>query len=277
MNLHEYQAKDVFRTYGIPVPTGRVAGTARRLSRRRVALGGSLWVVQGAGARGRPRQGRRREGRTRRRGGAPLLLRHARHAPGHYRRPDPKACPSARCTSRPARRSHARSYLSLTLNRERGRIAPDRLGCRRHGHRGGGSTRPRRRSSQRRSTRRRACRPTRRASSPLAWASAARRPPNSRVLAAALYRLYMEKDLSLLEVNPLIVTQGRLAHGTGRQDQRGCQCGLPPPGTCRAARCLAGGSDGAACERARPQLRIPRRGHRLQWSMAPALPWPPWT
>ena len=28
MNLHEYQAKDVFRTYGIPVPTGQVAATA---------------------------------------------------------------------------------------------------------------------------------------------------------------------------------------------------------------------------------------------------------
>jgi succinyl-CoA synthetase beta subunit len=27
MNLHEYQAKDVFRTFGIPVPAGHVAAT----------------------------------------------------------------------------------------------------------------------------------------------------------------------------------------------------------------------------------------------------------
>ncbi len=27
MNLHEYQAKDVFRSYGIPVPAGRVAAS----------------------------------------------------------------------------------------------------------------------------------------------------------------------------------------------------------------------------------------------------------
>ena len=28
MNLHEYQAKDVFRSYGIPVPAGKVAASA---------------------------------------------------------------------------------------------------------------------------------------------------------------------------------------------------------------------------------------------------------
>ena len=27
MNLHEYQSKEVFAAYGIPVPTGRVAST----------------------------------------------------------------------------------------------------------------------------------------------------------------------------------------------------------------------------------------------------------
>jgi succinyl-CoA synthetase beta subunit len=28
MNLHEYQAKDIFRSYGIAVPAGRVAASA---------------------------------------------------------------------------------------------------------------------------------------------------------------------------------------------------------------------------------------------------------
>ena len=28
MNLHEYQAKEVFRSYGVPVPAGKVAASA---------------------------------------------------------------------------------------------------------------------------------------------------------------------------------------------------------------------------------------------------------
>ncbi len=61
MNLHEYQAKDVFRTYGIPVPAGRVAqspeeAVERGGDARRIKLG-----REGAGSRRRPRQGGRRQ------------------------------------------------------------------------------------------------------------------------------------------------------------------------------------------------------------------------
>jgi len=40
MNLHEYQAKDLFRSYGIPVPAGKVQRAPRkpwRLRARSVA------------------------------------------------------------------------------------------------------------------------------------------------------------------------------------------------------------------------------------------------
>ncbi|MGH8220861.1 MAG: ATP-grasp domain-containing protein, partial [Steroidobacteraceae bacterium] len=56
MNLHEYQAKELFRTYGIPVPEGRVAASAAEAVEAARALGGSVWVVKAqvhAGGRGK--------------------------------------------------------------------------------------------------------------------------------------------------------------------------------------------------------------------------------
>src|SRR5690349_7863064 len=56
MNLHEYQAKDVFRKFGIPVPEGRVAASADEAVAAAEALGGSVWVVKAqvhAGGRGK--------------------------------------------------------------------------------------------------------------------------------------------------------------------------------------------------------------------------------
>ena len=56
MNLHEYQAKDIFRNYGIAVPAGRVAASADEAAAAAEAIGGSLWVVKAqvhAGGRGK--------------------------------------------------------------------------------------------------------------------------------------------------------------------------------------------------------------------------------
>ncbi len=56
MNLHEYQAKEVFSAYGIPVPAGRVASTPDEAVAAAEALGGSIWVVKAqvhAGGRGK--------------------------------------------------------------------------------------------------------------------------------------------------------------------------------------------------------------------------------
>src|SRR5688500_8665307 len=56
MNLHEYQAKQLFTQYGIPVPAVRVAATEQEAAEAARALGGSVWVVKAqvhAGGRGK--------------------------------------------------------------------------------------------------------------------------------------------------------------------------------------------------------------------------------
>ena len=56
MNLHEYQAKELFQRYGIAVPRGQVAGSAEEAVAAAGALGGALWVVKAqvhAGGRGK--------------------------------------------------------------------------------------------------------------------------------------------------------------------------------------------------------------------------------
>ncbi|HQR25390.1 MAG TPA: ADP-forming succinate--CoA ligase subunit beta, partial [Steroidobacteraceae bacterium] len=56
MNLHEYQSKQLFERYGIPVPTGYVATTPDGAADAARRLGGSVWVVKAqvhAGGRGK--------------------------------------------------------------------------------------------------------------------------------------------------------------------------------------------------------------------------------
>ena len=56
MNLHEYQSKALFAAYGIPVPRGIPAGTADAAVKAAEELGGDLWVVKAqvhAGGRGK--------------------------------------------------------------------------------------------------------------------------------------------------------------------------------------------------------------------------------
>jgi succinyl-CoA synthetase beta subunit len=56
MNFHEYQAKDLFAAYGIPVPAGIVASTPSAAVEAARELGGGMWVVKAqvhAGGRGK--------------------------------------------------------------------------------------------------------------------------------------------------------------------------------------------------------------------------------
>jgi succinyl-CoA synthetase beta subunit len=56
MNIHEYQAKEVLRKYGVPVPSGQVAYTPKEAVQAAQGLGGKLWVVKAqihAGGRGK--------------------------------------------------------------------------------------------------------------------------------------------------------------------------------------------------------------------------------
>ena len=56
MNLHEYQSKQLFASYGIPVPRGIPAQTASAAVKAAEELGGNFWVVKAqihAGGRGK--------------------------------------------------------------------------------------------------------------------------------------------------------------------------------------------------------------------------------
>ena len=56
MNFHEYQAKEIFASYGIPVPAGTIAQTPDEAVIVAQGLGGHRWVVKAqvhAGGRGK--------------------------------------------------------------------------------------------------------------------------------------------------------------------------------------------------------------------------------
>ena len=46
MNIHEYQAKQLFSEYGIPLPAGQPASNVAEAARAAEALGGQAWVVK---------------------------------------------------------------------------------------------------------------------------------------------------------------------------------------------------------------------------------------
>jgi len=55
VNIHEYQAKQIFQKYGVPTPRGIVANTPQEAVANATQLGGNIWVVKAqihAGGRG---------------------------------------------------------------------------------------------------------------------------------------------------------------------------------------------------------------------------------
>ena len=55
MNIHEYQAKEIFAKYSVPTPRGIVANTPAQAVAAAHELGGDIWVVKAqihAGGRG---------------------------------------------------------------------------------------------------------------------------------------------------------------------------------------------------------------------------------
>jgi len=55
MNIHEYQAKQIFQKYGVPTPKGKVAFSVEEAVEAAKELGGPIWVVKAqihAGGRG---------------------------------------------------------------------------------------------------------------------------------------------------------------------------------------------------------------------------------
>ena len=122
MNLHEYQSKEVFREFGIPVPAGKAARSAEEAVAAAQSLGGKLWVVKAqvhAGGRGKA-------------GGVKLArdLDTVRSATADMlgqrlvtKQTGPEGLPIETVYVESGSEIEREIYLSLTLNRERGRIA----------------------------------------------------------------------------------------------------------------------------------------------------------
>ena len=206
MNLHEYQAKDVFRSYGIAVPAGKVAATAEEAVAAAKELGGSVWVVKAqvhAGGRGKAGGVKlARDAEAVRAAAAEMLGRRLATA-----QTGPEGLPVGHVYVESGSDIAREIYLSLTLNRERGRIALIASAA-------GGMD-----------IEEVAHQTPEKILSVTIHPAAGLQPHQARelafglglsgtqigefqALAGALYRLYMEKDLSLVEVNPLIVTKG---------------------------------------------------------------------
>ncbi|HVN43657.1 MAG TPA: ADP-forming succinate--CoA ligase subunit beta [Steroidobacteraceae bacterium] len=204
MNLHEYQAKEVLRSYGIPVPSGKVAASPDEAVEAASALGGTIWVVKAqVHAGGRGKAGGVKLARD------PEAVRSA--AQGmlgktlRTQQTGPEGLPVSRVYVESGSAIARELYLSLTLDRERGRIAfiasaaggmdieevvhktPEKiLSVCVHPAAGFGAHQARELA--------------------FGLGLTGGQIAQFQSLTAALYRLYLEKDLSLIEINPLIVT-----------------------------------------------------------------------
>ena len=179
MNLHEYQSKQLFAGYGIPVPTGFVASTPEEAADAARRLGGGALGGQGAGARGWPRQGGRRQARqdARRRSTAAAGMLGQRlddQADGPRGPADP---PGLR---RVGLEDRARAVPERAAQSRHRPHRVHRLGRRRHGHRGSRREDPREDHPRRDSSGQRACTARTAARSRSVSASRARRSPSSR-------------------------------------------------------------------------------------------------
>jgi succinyl-CoA synthetase beta subunit len=205
MNLHEYQAKEIFRKYGIPVPAGRVAASADEAAAAASALGGGVWVVKAqvhAGGRGKAGGVKlARESQAVRAAAAALLGTRLK-----TKQTGPEGLPVERVYVEAGSEIEREIYLSLTLNREKGRIALIASAA-------GGMD-----------IEEVAEKTPEKILTATVHPAAGLQPYQARQLAfglelkggqiaefqsiaAALYKLYLEEDASLVEVNPLIVTK----------------------------------------------------------------------
>ena len=205
MNLHEYQAKDVFRNYGIAVPAGRVAASPEEAVEAAEALGGSVWVVKAqvhAGGRGKA-------------GGVKVArdldtVRSAAKAMLGTRlvtkQTGPEGLPVETVYVESGSEIDREIYLSLTLNRERGRIAliassaggmdieevaektPEQI-LTVNIHPAAG------------------LQPYQCRQLAFGLGLKGAQVAEFQTMALGLYKLYLEKDAGLVEVNPLIVTK----------------------------------------------------------------------
>ena len=123
MNIHEYQAKEVLRGFGVPVPNGKA-----RLHGGRSGRGGQGAARPGLGGEGadpcrRPRQGRRRQGGQIHRGCEEGSQAHAGHDPGHAPDRARRAAWCRRLYIEDGSAIERELYLSALVDRATSRIA----------------------------------------------------------------------------------------------------------------------------------------------------------
>jgi succinyl-CoA synthetase beta subunit len=204
MNLHEYQSKRIFAEAGIPVPAGRVAATEAEAVAAARELRGQVWVVKAqvhAGGRGKA-------------GGVKLCRSEAEvSAAARGMLGTRLVTPQTGSAGLPVNQVYVESgsaiareiYLSLLLDRERGRIAFVASAA-------GGMNIEEVAAQEPEKILRVGVDPAaglqgyqcRRLAFGLGLEGG--QIAEFERIARALYRLYLERDLSLIEINPLIVT-----------------------------------------------------------------------
>jgi succinyl-CoA synthetase beta subunit len=205
MNLHEYQSKKIFAAYGIPVPAGAVAATADEAAAVASGLGGPVWVVKAqvhAGGRGKA-------------GGVKVVrdLEAVRAAASAMlgqrlvtKQTGAEGLPINQVYVESGSEIEREIYLSLTLNREKGRIAVVASPA-------GGMDIEEVAAKEPEKILSVTIHPAvgleayqaRELAFGLGFAGA--QISEFTAILKGLYRLYMEQDASLVEVNPLIVTK----------------------------------------------------------------------
>jgi len=208
MNLHEYQSKQLFARYGIPVPNGLVASNGAEAADAARKLGGAKWVVKAqvhAGGRGKA-------------GGVKLVDSPEAASEAtekmigqrlHTHQTGPEGLPIHQVFVEQGSKIDRELYVSLVLNRDKGHVAfivspaggmdieevaahtPEKL-IRVNVHPAAGLQ-----DSQ--------CRVM-----GFGLGLKGDQIKQFTKIAQALYKLYLDTDCSLVEINPLIVTGDKL-------------------------------------------------------------------
>jgi succinyl-CoA synthetase beta subunit len=208
MNLHEYQSKQLFARYGIPVPAGLVASNGAEAAEAARKLGGAKWVVKAqvhAGGRGKAGGVKLVDSPEAAAEAATKMIgnRLTTHQTGA------EGLPINQVFVEQGSKIERELYVSLVLNRDKGHVAfivsaaggmdieevaahtPEKL-VRVNVHPAAGLQ-----DSQ--------CRVM-----GFGLGLKGDQIKQFTQIAKALYKLYLDCDCSLVEINPLIVTEGKL-------------------------------------------------------------------
>ena len=287
MNIHEYQGKALLKGYGLPVADGVAIFKRRRSgSRGQEAARAALCREEPDPCR-RPRQGPLQGARPRRQG-----RRHGWRGRSPRSSPTPRRCSADTLVTKqtgPAGKQVNRLYiedgadiarelyLSLLVDRSVGRVAfvvsteggmdieavahdtPEKIITVAIDPETG-VTAARRQGAQRGAEARRAT------------------PRRTRkTLFPTLYKAFVEKDMSLLEVNPLIVLKNGRLRVLDAKISFDDNAAVPPSRTGGAARPLRRGRRRRSRPRSSTSPMSRSTAISAAWSTAPASPWRRWT